>query len=91
MAGGWLDTEFSLAGKKIWIAGHNGMVGAALSRRLQSENCEILTISRAQLDLRRQQDVENWMREQKPDVVVIAAATVGARMRRPLANPLANI
>ena len=77
MAGGWLDTEFSLAGKKIWIAGHNGMVGAALSRRLQSENCEILTISRAQLDLRRQQDAEDWMRDQKPDVVVIAAATVG--------------
>ena len=77
MAGGWLDTEFSLKSKKIWVAGHNGMVGTALMRRLKNENCEILTIPRAQLDLRRQQDVENWMREQKPDVVVIAAATVG--------------
>lgn len=53
------------------------MAGSAIVRRLQSEHCEILTIDRAQLDLTRQADVQNWMAARKPDAVFLAAATVG--------------
>ena len=68
---------FELKGCRIWVAGHRGMVGSALMRRLQSENCETLTADRKSLDLRRQEHVENWMAKAQPDVVIIAAATVG--------------
>lgn len=68
---------FDLSGKRAFVAGHRGMVGSALVRRLGSENCEILTAGRETLDLLRQADVEQWMASQKPDVVVVAAATVG--------------
>jgi GDP-L-fucose synthase len=53
------------------------MVGSALVRRLTSEGCEILTATRAELDLRRQTDVEAWMDQHRPHAVIIAAATVG--------------
>jgi GDP-L-fucose synthase len=53
------------------------MVGSAVVRRLASESCEILTAGRSELDLRRQTDVEAWMRRWRPDAVVLAAATVG--------------
>jgi GDP-L-fucose synthase len=68
---------FSLSSKKIWVAGHRGMVGSALVRRLQSENCEIVTAARAELDLLRQDAVELWMRKNRPEVVFVAAARVG--------------
>lgn len=68
---------FDLTGKRIYVAGHRGMVGSALVRRLQREPVQILTASRAELDLTRQADVEAWMRAQRPDVVIIAAAKVG--------------
>ena len=68
---------FPLAGKRVWVAGHNGMVGAALVRRLQSEDCEILTVGRSALDLRRQADVEAWMERLRPDAIFLAAARVG--------------
>src|SRR4051812_28347404 len=68
---------FSLDGKRVFVAGHRGMVGGALVRRLAKERCEVLTASRAELDLRRQDDVAAWMRSVRPDVVVIAAARVG--------------
>jgi len=68
---------FDLSGKRIFVAGHRGMVGSALVRRLGRENCEILTAGRETLNLLRQADVEQWMASQKPDVVVVAAATVG--------------
>lgn len=71
------NTIFSLEGKRIWVAGHRGMVGSAVVRRLKRENCEILTVDRGRVDLRRQADVEDWMAEAKPDVVFLAAATVG--------------
>ena len=51
---------YELAGKRVWVAGHRGMVGSALVRRLATENCEILTVSRSDVDLRRQAEVENW-------------------------------
>jgi GDP-L-fucose synthase len=68
---------YPLSGKKVWVAGHRGMVGSAVVRRLASESCEILTAGRSELDLRRQTDVEAWMRRWRPDAVVLAAATVG--------------
>jgi GDP-L-fucose synthase len=71
------DALFPLAGKRVWVAGHRGMVGSALVRRLQTEGCEILTADRATLDLRRQQPVEDWVAANKPDAVFLAAAKVG--------------
>lgn len=70
-------STFSLSEKRVWVAGHRGMVGSALIRRLQSENCEILTVSRAELDLRRQEPVEEWLSTNKPDAIFLAAAKVG--------------
>ena len=81
-----LPIFYPLDGKRIWVAGHRGMVGSAVVRRLGRENCEVLTVSRAELDLRRQAEVEAWMDGAKPDAVVLAAATVGgilANDRRP--------
>jgi GDP-L-fucose synthase len=68
---------YDLTGKRIWVAGHRGMVGSALVRRLKNEPCEILMVGRDTVDLRRQEAVERWMAETNPDVVVLAAATVG--------------
>ena len=68
---------FDIAGKRIWVAGHKGMVGAAIVRRLSREACEILTVSRAEIDLTRQADVERWLDAQRPDAIVLAAARVG--------------
>lgn len=77
---------FPLAGKRVWVAGHGGMVGSALVRRLAGESCEVLTVDHAALDLRRQGDVEDWLADYRPDAVFIAAATVGgilANAQRP--------
>src|SRR6266478_7454057 len=71
---------FALVGRRVFVAGHGGMVGSALVRRLAREGCESLTIGRREVDLRRQQPVEDWMKAQRPDVVIIAAATVGGIM-----------
>ena len=77
MAENGLNPLYSLKNKTIWVAGHTGMVGGALCCRLQSEDCEILTAERNVLDLRRQSDVESWMKKNKPDAVIIASAQVG--------------
>lgn len=68
---------YSLKGKKVWVAGHRGMVGAALMRRLASEDCELLTVTRDTVDLRRQAEVEGWLAENRPEAVFIPAARVG--------------
>ncbi len=68
---------FDLAGRRVWVAGHRGMVGAAMTRRLGREDCEILTVGRDALDLTDQAAVRRWVADQRPDVVVIAAARVG--------------
>ncbi len=68
---------YDLAGKRVWVAGHRGMVGAALVRRLQAESCEILTAGREVVEFTRQDEVERWMESAKPDVVIVAAAKVG--------------
>jgi len=68
---------FELAGKRVWVAGHRGMVGSALVRRLAGEDCEILTVDRGILDLRRQADVEAWVEACCPEAIFMAAAKVG--------------
>ncbi len=69
--------SFRLAGRRVWVAGHRGMVGSALQRRLQAEGCDILTVERRMLDLRRQAEVEDWMAAERPEAVFLAAAKVG--------------
>jgi GDP-L-fucose synthase len=68
---------FDLTGRRVWVAGHAGMVGSAMVRRLMREGCEILTVGRSELDLRRQSQVEEWMDASRPDAVVLAAGRVG--------------
>ena len=70
-------TPYSLRGKRVFVAGHNGMVGRALLARLEPENCEVLTIDRAALDLREGHRTRQWFRDARPDAVIMAAATVG--------------
>ncbi len=69
--------HFDLAGKRIHVAGHRGMVGSALVRRLQREGCEILTATRGELDLADQAATRAWVAEKRPDAIIIAAAKVG--------------
>ena len=74
---GELNKPYSLTGKTVWIAGETGMVGSATSRRLASEDCTLLSATRRDLDLRDQASVATWMKNNRPDIVVVAAATVG--------------
>ena len=69
--------EFDLTGRRVWVAGHRGMAGSAIARRLASEGCELITATRSELNLMRQADVEAWMAARKVDVIFLAAATVG--------------
>ncbi|MDH7973392.1 GDP-L-fucose synthase [Sphingomonas sp. AR_OL41] len=71
------DAMFDLQGKRVFVAGHRGMVGSALVRRLASEGCTLVSAGRAEMDLRRQDQVEAWFAANKPDVVFLAAARVG--------------
>jgi GDP-L-fucose synthase len=68
---------FDLSGRRIWVAGHRGMVGAALVRRLAQDGQNVLVADRSQVDLMRQSDVEGFFAAERPDVVIIAAARVG--------------
>ncbi len=72
MAGG-----YDLAGKRVYVAGHRGMVGGAIVRRLARENCEVLTAGRETLDLLDQRAVRDWFATERPAAVVLAAAKVG--------------
>ena len=69
--------SFDLTAKRVWIAGHRGMVGQALVRRLEREPCEVLTVDRADLDLTAQAPVFAWLERERPDLVIVAAAKVG--------------
>ena len=68
---------FPLAGKRVLVAGHKGMAGSSIVRRLQSEDCEILTADYQDVDMMRQRDVEDWLGALKPDAMFLAAAKVG--------------
>lgn len=69
--------EFALEGKRVFVAGHRGMVGSAIVRRLGSEGCTILTAGRDVLDLGDQAAVRDWFARERPDAVCLAAAKVG--------------
>jgi len=68
---------FDLSGKRVFVAGHRGMAGSAIARRLRQEDCEILIAGRSDLDLARQDQTERYFSANRPDVVIIAAARVG--------------
>lgn len=69
--------QFELAGRRVWVAGHRGMVGQALVRRLENEACDLIEAPRERIDLRRQQVVEDWIGQARPDLIFVAAAKVG--------------
>jgi len=70
--------RFDIAGKSIWVAGHRGMVGSAIVRRLEREPIgDLVVATSSEVDLRRQEEVERFVAERKPDVLVLAAAKVG--------------
>ena len=70
-------TPFELKGKAVFVAGHRGMVGSALARRLAQEDVELITVSRSDLDLRDQAAVFEWFACNTPQVVFLSAAKVG--------------
>ena len=68
---------FDLRGKRVYVAGHTGLAGSAILRRLASEGCELLTVGHEMLDLTKQEATENWMMQARPDAIFLAAARVG--------------
>lgn len=68
---------YDLTGKRVYVAGHRGMVGSAVVRRLAGEGCEVVTAGRERVNLLRQDEVERFMQAERPDAVVMAAAKVG--------------
>jgi len=68
---------FDLRGKRIFVAGHRGMAGSAIVRRLANEGCEVLTVDRKSVDLTSQSDIEDWLKQSRPDGVFLAAGRVG--------------
>lgn len=68
---------YELAGRRVYVAGHGGLVGSALVRRLAAEGCELLTADRSELDLRDQSATFDWMERTRPQTVFVAAARVG--------------
>ncbi|RIA35358.1 GDP-L-fucose synthase [Hephaestia caeni] len=68
---------YGLSGKRVFVAGHRGLVGSAIRRRLEREDCELLTATRTDVDLRDQLAVRAWMADRKPDAIFLAAAKVG--------------
>ena len=68
---------FDLTNKRIFVAGHRGMVGSALMRRLENEECTLLTADRSELDLLNQNAVRQWMGANRPHAIILAAAKVG--------------
>jgi GDP-L-fucose synthase len=68
---------FDLTGRRIYVAGHRGMVGSAIVRLLVACDCDLITAGREQADLERQDQTERFLTATKPDVVVVAAAKVG--------------
>lgn len=69
--------SYPLSGKRVWVAGHRGMVGSALVRQLEKEGCTILTVGRDTLDLRDSAAVSAWIQANEPQAAILAAAKVG--------------
>lgn len=72
-----MNPVFQIEGKRIWVAGHRGMVGSALVRLLSRLDCEVLTVPRSEVDLTDQAATRRWLLDKKPDAVIVAAARVG--------------
>jgi len=72
-----MSEPFDLKGKRVWVAGHRGMAGSAIVRRLAGEHCDVIVAGRDEVDLRRQADVEAWIERARPHAVFCAAAKVG--------------
>ncbi len=68
---------FPLAGKRIWVAGHRGMVGSAIARRLRQAEADVVTVARSELDLTDARATRSYVQAVKPDAIVVAAAKVG--------------
>ena len=68
---------FDLRGKRVYVAGHTGLAGSAIMRRLASEGCEILTVQHETLDLTKEEATENWIMEARPDAIFLVAGRVG--------------
>jgi len=74
----WITcVRYNLKSKRVYVAGHRGMVGSAIVRRLKDEGCKVLTATRSELDLKNQAAVQEWFKANKPDAVFLAAAKVG--------------
>lgn len=71
------DPIYSLAGKRVYVAGHRGMAGSAIMRRLASEDCDLVVAGREEVDLRDPGAVDHFMADRKPHAVFLAAARVG--------------
>jgi len=72
-----LGSSYPLSGKRVFVAGHRGMAGSAIARRLASEGCDVLTATRQDVDLMDQAATRAWFTREKPDAVFVAAAKVG--------------
>lgn len=72
-----MNYRFDISGKRVWVVGHQGMVGSAIVRALGARDIKLVTVERADLDLTRQADVEHFVERAKPEVVFVAAARVG--------------
>lgn len=71
------NVPFELKGKSVYVAGHRGMVGSAIVRRLEQEDVQVVTVDRREIDLRNQAAVFDWFAKARPQVVFLAAAKVG--------------
>ena len=63
--------------RRIWVAGHKGMVGSAITRRLEKRGDIVLKVDRSVVDLHNQIAIELWLQQNRPDAVIFAAAKVG--------------
>lgn len=70
-------SAFDLAGKRVFVAGHTGMAGSAIVRRLRQEPCTVLVADHRELDFTRQDQTERHLSATRPDVVIMAAGRVG--------------
>ncbi|GGI28296.1 GDP-L-fucose synthase [Bradyrhizobium guangdongense] len=71
------SVPFELKGKSVYVAGHRGMVGSAIVRRLARENVDLVTVERREVDLCNQAAVFDWFAKMRPQVIFLAAAKVG--------------
>lgn len=78
---------FELAGKRVYVAGHNGMVGSAIVRRLKAMPCEVLTAARDEVDLERQDQAEAFLAARRPDLPRKSAAFTPTTPTRPSSFP----